>query len=572
MTAAEFHEEWFPVESERSIKSLIDLIVGLDGMILEIGAWEGRSTVAIANATSRTVHTVDTWEGSGHEISAQLAQERDVFAQWQANVAAMTAGNVIPHRMGWREFVPTIREPIAFCFIDAEHSYREVFDNIMAIVPHMSPGAILCGDDAHHGPVREAVLDFFGPGVVLHTASMWVFQMPLDRHDADPIRLRAIHPDLSPSRHESDVDLDRVARIWDTYVSDVSAPDHATSPGTAGYLVRVCDVLQPRRILDMGSGLSSALFRRWAQRNNLEVTVDSFDTDPEWLVKTRDFLVNEGLPVDGLAMWPADVAAGSYDLVFHDLAGGELRNSTAEIAARAVRPGGIVIFDDAQHPGHRATFERVAAATGIVLHSMRDPLSDAIDRWPMVGVKLQSRSELADKYHEMCRTPSDIYLHLPRFVEIVRLGNVQKVIELGTRTGVSTIAWLYALEQTGGHLWSVDLDGKPPIGDYSHWTFIQGDDESDTVLSQLPSPVDVVFLDTSHWYPNTCRELELYLPMVRSGGLIVCHDTELPLPEGADPADGAYPVKRAITEFVARHGLRWTNIPECWGLGIIEVV
>ena len=59
--------------------------------------------------------------------------------------------------------------------------------------------------------------------------------------------------------------------------------------------------------------------------------------------------------------------------------------------------------------------------------------------------------------------------------------------------------------------------------------------------------------------------------MVRPGGLIVCHDTELPIPEGAPAGDPTYPVKRAIEEFVATTGRRWLNIPDCWGLGIIEV-
>ena len=47
---------------------------------------------------------------------------------------------------------------------------------------------------------------------------------------------------------------------------------------------------------------------------------------------------------------------------------------------------------------------------------------------------------LADLYAEQCNTPSDIYLHLPRFVAMVEELDAQHVIELGTRTGVSTIA------------------------------------------------------------------------------------------------------------------------------------
>ena len=173
------------------------------------------------------------------------------------------------------------------------------------------------------------------------------------------------------------------------------------------------------------------------------------------------------------------------------------------------------------------------------------------------------------RYADVCATPSDIYEHLPVFVELVHDVNAKKVIELGTRTGVSTIAWLYALEETGGHLWSVDIDAAPPIGTYPHWTFVQGDDMDSDVYGQLPYDVDVLFIDTSHDYTHTLRELNLYRWLVRPGGVILLHDTELPHPEGV--IGPPYPVKKAVNEFCAAEGLTWENRPNCWGLGIIEV-
>jgi cephalosporin hydroxylase len=177
---------------------------------------------------------------------------------------------------------------------------------------------------------------------------------------------------------------------------------------------------------------------------------------------------------------------------------------------------------------------------------------------------------LASDYHALCRTPSDIYLHLPRMFELVQTMNAQHVIELGTRTGVSTIAWLHALEQTGGRLTSVDIDGRPPIGEHEHWTFIQGDDCDPAIVSAL-EPADIVFIDTSHLFDHTVRELNLYRWLVKPGGVICLHDTELSMPEGAPPRP-LFPVKKAVEEFVAANGYEWFNIPECWGFGIVKVV
>jgi predicted O-methyltransferase YrrM len=176
---------------------------------------------------------------------------------------------------------------------------------------------------------------------------------------------------------------------------------------------------------------------------------------------------------------------------------------------------------------------------------------------------------LEEEYHRLCTEPSDIHLHLPRFVDLALARDARHVIELGTRTGVSTVAWLYALEQTGGRLTSVDVDEKPGIGDYPHRTFIQGDD-TDPELFESLEMADIVFIDTSHIYEHTLRELNLYRWVVKPGGVIVCHDTELQSPIGAPPRP-LFPVKTAIKEFVGQHGYHWFNFQDCFGLGVIEI-
>ena len=145
---------------------------------------------------------------------------------------------------------------------------------------------------------------------------------------------------------------------------------------------------------------------------------------------------------------------------------------------------------------------------------------------------------LHDEYARLCSTPSDIYLHLPRLYGLVLETQAQHVIELGTRTGVSTVAFLAALETTGGHLTSVDLDPKPPIGDHEQWRFIQGDDTDPLVFAAL-DPAGIVFIDTSHAFHHTMEELVVYAPRVSSGGFIVLHDTEVERPDGTNETNFA---------------------------------
>jgi predicted O-methyltransferase YrrM len=101
-----------------------------------------------------------------------------VFAQWKLNIEHFAQGNVSPWRMGWRKYLSFIDVPIALAFIDAEHTYIEVKENVEAFLPLMSPGGIICGDDAHHPPVRQALDELFGLDNLECGATVWVWRVP----------------------------------------------------------------------------------------------------------------------------------------------------------------------------------------------------------------------------------------------------------------------------------------------------------------------------------------------------------------------------------------------------------
>jgi SAM-dependent methyltransferase len=175
MGADPYGENWFGEASQRALQRLAWSVETVSGLVVEVGCWTGRSTCALANSVwPTTVHAVDTWQGSPGEISAELAAERDVFEQFRRNVVSFTRGNVQPHRMGWREWFAGNTDPIRFLHIDAEHTYDEVRENIEAALPFMSERGVICGDDAHHPPVIQAVTDVLGP--TERSATLWVWR------------------------------------------------------------------------------------------------------------------------------------------------------------------------------------------------------------------------------------------------------------------------------------------------------------------------------------------------------------------------------------------------------------
>ena len=176
-----------------------------------------------------------------------------------------------------------------------------------------------------------------------------------------------------------------------------------------------------------------------------------------------------------------------------------------------------------------------------------------------------------DVYRELCATPSDINEHLATFVDMVsaRDPHARRIVELGVREGVSTIAWIHAAGEIG-HVWSVDMNFPSDASllrtiDRSRWTFILGSDDDPHVLAALPAECDVVFIDTAHTLEQTERELRLYAPRVVPGGLIFLHDT------CDNNADSNWPVRTAIERFCARANLKWVEHRHNYGLGIIEV-
>ena len=172
-----FTEDWFGAPSCKAVQRLVAQTQGLGGRVIEVGCWEGKSTVHIAQGCyPAKVQAVDTWEGSPGEISSELAAERDVFATFNENISELTRGNVETYRMGWRDYFAQDRGPVRFIHIDAEHTYREVFDNITEVLPLMVAGGVICGDDVHHPPIVQAVTEHFGTNW-RREASLWIHEV-----------------------------------------------------------------------------------------------------------------------------------------------------------------------------------------------------------------------------------------------------------------------------------------------------------------------------------------------------------------------------------------------------------
>lgn len=194
---------------------------------------------------------------------------------------------------------------------------------------------------------------------------------------------------------------------------------------------------------------------------------------------------------------------------------------------------------------------------------------------------------LEERYQWVLNTPSDVVEHIPTFVKAVEEMKPLKIVELGVRYGISTLAWIHALHKQGsGHLWAVDcswpfyvvdeklelnlLDPQGPLGMVSEWTFILGYDTDWAVINALPDDIDILFLDTNHVYEETLIELEIYYPKMQGGGKIFLHDSAIEdTGNRGDRPKVSYPVLSAVREFCAENNLQYKNVENCYGLATI---
>jgi predicted O-methyltransferase YrrM len=204
----------------------------------------------------------------------------------------------------------------------------------------------------------------------------------------DLARLCARRPELVPSADERRSIRELLRPAYDEYVSEVSIAGMAASLETACYLMYLCRSLAPERVLDLGSGFSSYVFRRYAADAGRQVAVTSVDDDAGWLEKTRAFLRAHGCEGDDLVTWEqfGRRRPVSHGVVFHDLAGGELREAAVSFAMSQVAPGGVLVLDDAQHDGHRARMRNEAAVVAMPLFSLRGLTLDSLGRWAVLGL------------------------------------------------------------------------------------------------------------------------------------------------------------------------------------------
>ena len=115
---------------------------------------------------------------------------------------------------------------------------------------------------------------------------------------------------------------------------------------------------------------------------------------------------------------------------------------------------------------------------------------------------------------------------------LTEAAGAKNVVEIGTSTGYSGLWFCLALQRTGGHLTTFEIDHERATKARQHFkeagveqivTLIEGDAHEQ--VAKLKGPVDLVFIDADKGgYLDYLNKLR---PLVRPGGLILAHNVDM---------------------------------------------
>jgi predicted O-methyltransferase YrrM len=122
-------------------------------VIVEVGSWKGGSTAVLAHVArdhGGRVFAVDHWRGNPGVLHHAQAGELDVLSLFRRNLRALGLGDVVyplvmPSAVAAELFPPATADLI---FLDGDHRYHAVRDDLKHWHGKLRPGGLLCGHDS----------------------------------------------------------------------------------------------------------------------------------------------------------------------------------------------------------------------------------------------------------------------------------------------------------------------------------------------------------------------------------------------------------------------------------------
>lgn len=152
---------WFSTENQNWLGNFIKKTH--PKVIVEVGVWLGNSAIFMASLldADAQLYAVDHWKGQyywqnpGDEI---LSRMPTLYEQFLSNVIHKNLTHIIkPIKMASLDAAKKLDISADLIYIDASHTAKDVYDDIMAWYKKLNHNGVICGDDWKHVDVKRGV-------------------------------------------------------------------------------------------------------------------------------------------------------------------------------------------------------------------------------------------------------------------------------------------------------------------------------------------------------------------------------------------------------------------------------
>lgn len=113
----------------------------------EVGIWKGKMSVGLLSRHDLKLYMVDHWQPIP-EYGDVFTAEKQIRNKGEAiNVTEFASGRRVILDVPSADAVRQIAEPLDFVYIDADHSYQGVKQDIENWLPHIKEGGLIGGHD-----------------------------------------------------------------------------------------------------------------------------------------------------------------------------------------------------------------------------------------------------------------------------------------------------------------------------------------------------------------------------------------------------------------------------------------
>ena len=142
----------FPEKDAKALEEIVKMVLKKHIKIIEIGSWTGTSTGIMAKLIKPykgKIFAVDHWLGSVNVPHHKIAAKIDIFTIFKFNMVKENVWEIVfPLVMKSQEAAEIFREnTVDLIFIDGDHSYECVKQDILLWWPKLKVGGIMCGHD-----------------------------------------------------------------------------------------------------------------------------------------------------------------------------------------------------------------------------------------------------------------------------------------------------------------------------------------------------------------------------------------------------------------------------------------